>query len=77
MTTKLQALVWGIGAGIFEFVAWFVMIPPEQQTEYINWIMEFIPIYWRDDLGLWSKGISRFAAIYAVFKASQSGPKTP
>lgn len=77
MTSKVQTFIAAIAAGLFEFVAWFMMIPPEQQTELLSPIVELVPIAWRDDWGLWSKLIARLSAIYALFTAARSGPQTP
>lgn len=75
-TSKLRAGVSGIVSGLSAFVAWLVMIPPEQQTALLSPLVELTPIMWRDEVGLFFRGLATVSSIYAVYSAAQSGPAT-
>lgn len=77
MTNKIQALISGCVSGVSAFISWLVMIPPEQQTKMLSPLVELTPIEWRDAVGLFTRGLATATSIYAVFKASQSGPQSP
>lgn len=76
-TSKLRAGISGFISGVCAFIAWLVMVPPEQQTALLSPLVELTPIQYRDYVGLIMRGLATFSSIYAVYSAAQSGPATP
>ncbi len=77
VTTKIQALIAACVTGAASFVSWLATVPPEQQSGLLAQFVEIVPVTWRPGVGLAAKALGTFSTIYAVYKASHSGPQSP
>lgn len=77
MTTKFQAIASGAVGALSGFVSWVATVPPEMQSGLLAQFVELMPVPWRPTIGLWTKFLGTVATIYAVHKASRSGPQSP
>lgn len=77
MTNKVQTIIAGIVASISSFWSWILSMPPEMQTQTLQPFVELTPLDWRPALGLFMRTLASVSTLYAVFRASQSGPGTP
>lgn len=77
MNSKLQSLLYGIGAAITGYVAYFIALPPQLQTGILGDLIALCPPSWQPAAGATAKTISTLAGLYATYKASHSGPQTP
>lgn len=77
MTTKIQALLAAFITGTAGFLNWLATVPPEQQSGWTAALVELTPLDWRPNVGLATRFLMWFTGIYAVYKASHSGPQSP
>lgn len=77
MSTKAQVIVSGIAAGITGYIAYFLALPPSLQGGIMGQVISVCPVAWQPFMAGSMKTISVFLGIYATYKASRSGPKTP
>lgn len=77
MTTKIQSLLYGIGAGLTGYIAYFIALPPSLQTGIMGQMIGIAPPSWQPVLAGTMKTASTVLALYATYKASHSGPQTP
>lgn len=75
MTAKLQAKLSALVTAAFGFVAWLIALPPELQTGILGRVVSICPPAWQPGVGFWAKGIATVSGIWAVYKASHSGPQ--
>lgn len=77
MTSKLQAKIGAIVAGVTAFISWLATVPPEQQSGILAPLVDLLPLTWRPQIGLATRALATVSAIWATYKAAHSGPQTP
>lgn len=77
MTSKVQALIYGIASAVTGYVAYFIGLPPSLQTGILGDLIALAPYGWQPALASTGKTISTLTGIYATYKAAHSGPQTP
>lgn len=77
MNAKLQATLAAIFTATASFINWLATVPPEQQSGWVATLVEITPVEYRPNVGLFTRFLMFFLAIYAVRKAAQSGPTKP
>lgn len=77
MTSKLQALIYGIGAALVGFVSWLADQPPSFQSGVLGEAMSICPVEWKPAVATTLHAVSYGLGLYALYHASHSGPQTP
>lgn len=74
MNTKHHAFWAAIFSGITEAIAWLVTMTPEQQSGVLGILSNAFPESWKPTLAIVFKALGGISAVYAIYRASQSGP---
>lgn len=77
MKTKLCTLLFAIGAGITSFVSWLETVPPEDQSGWLDTLVELTPVQYRAKVALFSRFATLFAGIYVTYRATHSKQTNP
>lgn len=77
MTTKIQAIISGALAGVFSFISYLAIAPPEVQSGFFAQLVEITPVQHRPFVAVTTKALATIFGFYATYKAAHSGPQSP
>lgn len=76
MSPKLQAITTGAVSAFTGFISFIANTPPEQQSDFLATLLEFIPITWRPQVAVYFGALSKLLLFWSLYKAAQSGPSS-